>query len=583
MSTRLFFVVKASAPSSRMLLSVAVSTYEAYNGWSPIATGMLGKSLYDGFPDPPSATGQVSEHNDDLVERAHVVSCQRPNPLWVQFFERWEGRFLAWAESEGFTVDCCTSVDLHREPELLSRYQLLLSVGHDEYWSKQMRDNVEEFVVRGGNVAFFSGNVCNWQIRFADDDRQIICYRSPLLDPLTGVENDRVTTEWWSAPLDRPPNFMTGVSTRNGAVHSMGDSFLGKTGPGARREDAAYEVCFPEHWVFDGVAFEDDGTFGRGQDIVGYETDAAEYTLTDDGIPRATGHDGTPEDFAILAHADLTSWRGHGMGGYATMGIFRRNGTVFTAATTDWANGLCSSSATQDDGASKCVPASDTKSAVPHTTRNVITRLSQRISPNTWELIGDAPLISSIATFEHRLFAIGRDGRLYCRDATPQNIAWRDIGDATRMTALAATESTSGRLLAVDQQDGMSWRHAVTENRAWHPFAKAHLSVVDIASKFSELFAVADGALWARTPALIDTEWQRVDDADGIISLEAWWNTLIALTDEGHIIYRPAEAKGRAPWTTLDKAPTGAQTIGAVNGRIVIATRNGKLYWRPLA
>ena len=34
----------------------------------------------------------------------------------------------------------------------------MLSVGHDEYWSWEMRDAVEGFVAAGGNVAFFSGN-----------------------------------------------------------------------------------------------------------------------------------------------------------------------------------------------------------------------------------------------------------------------------------------------------------------------------------------------------------------------------------------------------------------------------------------
>ncbi|NDL56625.1 N,N-dimethylformamidase beta subunit family domain-containing protein [Phytoactinopolyspora mesophila] len=579
-TTRLFFVVKTPTPIGPVLLSVAVSTYEAYNGWSPLAKDMLGKSLYDGFPAPPADDGQERPYSDNPPERAHIVSSQRPNPDWASYFERWEGRFLAWAEAEGLAVDCCTSVDLHNDPELLSRYQLLLSVGHDEYWSKEMRDNVEDFIANGGNVAFFSGNVCMWQIRFDDHDRQVICYRSPVLDPLMGIDNERVTTEWWSAPVDRPPNSMAGVSTRHGAVYSVGDMFLGRTSLGARREDAAYEVCFPEHWVFDDVQLADDNTFGRGENVVGYETDAAEYTITDDGIPRATHRDGTPENFTILAHADLTSWRGHGLGGYATMGIFRRNGTVFTAATTDWANGLQPTS-NDDDGTAATAAA--TAGAVPQITRNVITRLSQRIPANTWDLIGDAPPLASITTFEHQLFAIGNDGRLYCRDATPQNIKWRDIGDADGMLAIAATEFSSGRLLALHEHDGMFFRHGITTPSPWHSVAKAPTNPVDMGCMFSEVFAVADGTLWARTPALIDDEWRPVDDADGVISLEAWWNTLFALTDRGRIIYRPAEGEGRAPWTTLDQAPTGAQAVGAINGRIVISTEEGNLWWRPLA
>lgn len=46
----------------------------------------------------------------------------------------------------------------------------MLSVGHDEYWSAAMRDNLEKYIADGGNVAFFSGNTCCWQVRSEDND-----------------------------------------------------------------------------------------------------------------------------------------------------------------------------------------------------------------------------------------------------------------------------------------------------------------------------------------------------------------------------------------------------------------------------
>ena len=67
--------------------------------------------------------------------------------------------------------------DLEFHPEVLESYRLVLSVGHDEYWSSPMRDHLESFIANGGNVAFFSGNTCWWQVRSEDDDRAIICYK----------------------------------------------------------------------------------------------------------------------------------------------------------------------------------------------------------------------------------------------------------------------------------------------------------------------------------------------------------------------------------------------------------------------
>jgi hypothetical protein len=75
----------------------------------------------------------------------------------------------------------------------------------------------------------------------------------------------------------------------------------------------------------------------------------------------ATGADGTPADFTILAVGD-TRPSGWGFGnGAATIGLFRRGGTVFNAATTDWARVLTGGTAP----------------AVERITRNVLDRLSR--------------------------------------------------------------------------------------------------------------------------------------------------------------------------------------------------------------
>lgn len=50
---------------------------------------------------------------------------------------------------------------------------------------------------------------------------------------------------------------------------------------------------------------------------------------------------GTAHSFDILATADATVWVGPGLiPGWAFMGLFRNNGTVFNAGTTDWVQGL---------------------------------------------------------------------------------------------------------------------------------------------------------------------------------------------------------------------------------------------------
>ncbi|NEE60071.1 hypothetical protein G3M55_88050, partial [Streptomyces sp. SID8455] len=69
---------------------------------------------------------------------------------------------------------------LHNGDELLSHYSLLVVNGHDEYWSMEMRDSVEAFARRGGNLAFFAANTAWWQMRLEDDGRTMVCHRDAV-------------------------------------------------------------------------------------------------------------------------------------------------------------------------------------------------------------------------------------------------------------------------------------------------------------------------------------------------------------------------------------------------------------------
>jgi hypothetical protein len=318
-STDVLFVVKAAAPgtNSKILLQLAVNTAQAYNSWG-------GQSLYGYNSRDMMPATQVSFDRPGI--EGHASDEGGSDSPFASF----EYNFVRWLEMNGFEVEYCTSIDLHSNPLFLDNYHLLLSVGHDEYWSNAMRNNVEAFIANGGNFAIFGGNICWWQVRFSDDFRTMICYKSKAADPLTGVSDDEVTVNWWDDPVFRPGNTMTGVDFRQGAYWKDGD-----------RPAVDFKVHFPQHWVF--YTALDGDTFGGAQKIVGYETDAADLTdHADDAVPRATSTDGTPPNFVCLAIANCQDWqaRSGGQSGFATMGLFHNNGTVITVATTDWSHGL---------------------------------------------------------------------------------------------------------------------------------------------------------------------------------------------------------------------------------------------------
>jgi hypothetical protein len=319
--TEVLFIVKAAAlgTNSKILFQLAINTSQAYNNWG-------GKSLY-GYNSAPN-------HADG--DRARKVSLDRPGMEGHgpdgqgsdSPFAAYEYPFVRWLESNGFEVEYCTSLDLHTDPHFLDNYQLVLSVGHDEYWSKEMRDSVEIFIANGGNAAFFSANVCWWQVRFEDNNRTMVCYKSKDEDPLTGTDNERVTVNWYADPVKRPGTSMAGVDFQQGAYW--------KDGPIPAVD---YQVKVPQHWIFDTALAGD--TFGGDRHIIGYETDAAHLVDPSAAAPLPVNEPGMPPNFVCLAVADCQNWdQSGGQKGWATMGLFRNNGSVFTGATVNWVGGL---------------------------------------------------------------------------------------------------------------------------------------------------------------------------------------------------------------------------------------------------
>ena len=128
---------------------------QAYNGWG-------GKSLY-----PNSSTNGVAADQGLL----------RP-AVRRDVFPRYEINLLRFLEREGYDVSYTTDVDTHRDPAELTGHRLVIVSGHDEYWSKEMRDAFEAARDAGTNLAFMGADIGDWQIRYEDAERTIVEYRN---------------------------------------------------------------------------------------------------------------------------------------------------------------------------------------------------------------------------------------------------------------------------------------------------------------------------------------------------------------------------------------------------------------------
>ncbi|MCX6047946.1 MAG: hypothetical protein NT075_22835 [Chloroflexi bacterium] len=400
------FVVRAARPSrgTASLLVLSTNTYNAYNQWggSCLYAGArrvsFARPFERGFLNRPETTfdgriASIEPAGEPAHQRLQAYQAEHKYPLWSDSsgWHNWERRFVRWAERNGYHLDYAINADLEFHPEVLDGYQLLLSVGHDEYWSWGMRDTVDGFVERGGNHAIFSGNTCFWQVRYEDEGRTMVCYKSVARqqDPVMQTDQRHLLTALWSDPLiQRPENLTTGLSFCRGGYIRVGQA--------APRASGAYTVYRPEHWVFANTDLRYGDLLGLGSYIATYEVDGCELTLQQ-GRPVPTHTDSTPADLAILATAparliSITEtvceappalWESLEPPGelefvatqlfgdaspenvakvaynHAVMGVFTKGkGTVFNAGVCDWAYGL------------------DNDPLVQQVTHNILARLS---------------------------------------------------------------------------------------------------------------------------------------------------------------------------------------------------------------
>ncbi|HKW21173.1 MAG TPA: N,N-dimethylformamidase beta subunit family domain-containing protein, partial [Ktedonobacterales bacterium] len=275
----IFFNVRNDGGHEDFVFQTSVTTYEAYNTYG-------GTSLYN------------NNTNGAIYSYAHAtkVSFDRPfNPgdsngaghfLWYEY------PMLRWAEKNGFDMTYTTDVDTDLNTNPLTNHKAFFSVGHDEYWSKAMRDNVEAARDAGVNLGFFSANAAYWQIRFEPNaagvpDRVMVGYKdfatinqAPGPDPMYGVNNAVVTALWRDPVVNRPELSMIGAM------------YLDQN----KTVERPYVVTNASSWVFANTGFVN-GTSVNG--IVGYEYD---NSFTDPSTPGYSQyHTFSPPGLQVLS------------------------------------------------------------------------------------------------------------------------------------------------------------------------------------------------------------------------------------------------------------------------------------------
>src|SRR5262245_39925626 len=314
------FVVRDDSSSAPILYSLDTNTWQAYNFWGGAGNNNLGINLYGRFNDVTTAFINST--------RAYTVSFDRPYLDQGSFdgagnFFVWDFPMVRWIESQGYDITYATNTDLQAQPNLLTGHRVFVNVGHDEYYSANMRSALQTGLAAGVNLAFFSANNVFHKVNWSANSSG-----APLRRIHTGkgALNDGTGEFRYLTPI-QPENALLGVLS-NGAATAR--PFL---------------VNDASSWIYAGtglVNYVGNGTSnvitsGPGQNalagLVGYEFDTragndsslTEYVPYEPPGVRQVGH-----SFVPAADNGVNAWSD------ATLYTAPSGGTVFSAGTIQW-------------------------------------------------------------------------------------------------------------------------------------------------------------------------------------------------------------------------------------------------------
>lgn len=178
------FIVKSATAAHDITVVYPSNTNNAYNQAG-------GKSLYN------------------PVNRASVVSFLR--------FQYGPGdytsSFYSWMNLQSYDVNYIADIDLEDYSQIQNS-KLVIITGHSEYWTRQARENIDQFVASGKNLLVLSGNTMWWQVRYNQPKDLMICYKLNSADPLKNTIYS--TVNWPEQLLSYPTAPSIGIDYNHG-------------------------------------------------------------------------------------------------------------------------------------------------------------------------------------------------------------------------------------------------------------------------------------------------------------------------------------------------------------------------------
>lgn len=310
------FIVRHDGNTSQVLFQTSDTTWQAYNPYG-------GANFYSG-----GGPG-----------RAYKLSYNRPfsTRTWEKgrdYLFSNEYPMIRYLEQNGYDVSYVSGLDTSADPGLITKHKVFMSVGHDEYWSKEQRANVTAARDAKVNLAFFGGNDVYWKTRWEPSqdgsntaNRTLVCYKDTWAN--TNIDPVDPTATW------RDPRFGDlGFGPENSLI---GTQFQ------ANYSDLAIKVSAEEGrlrlWRNTNLASQSDGsTATLAAHTVGYESNEdVDNGYRPAGLARMSTTTGAvPEYLTDFGNTTAPGTTTHHLTQYrAPSGAL-----VFSAGTVQWAWGL---------------------------------------------------------------------------------------------------------------------------------------------------------------------------------------------------------------------------------------------------
>ncbi|WP_328465530.1 phage gp6-like head-tail connector protein [Actinoplanes sp. NBC_00393] len=171
------FVVTNPSRKAAIAIKLSDSTWYAYNHAGTDPDDILaGRSIY--------GTGTAASFVFDQGTRAKAVSYDRPlvtrEHLPQTSFWNAEYPLIRWLERLGYDLDYLSCAMVDADPTLLLGRDVVISSGHDEYWSAGMHDaftGARDHATQSSHAIYLSGNEAFWRIRWDSSRRTYACWK----------------------------------------------------------------------------------------------------------------------------------------------------------------------------------------------------------------------------------------------------------------------------------------------------------------------------------------------------------------------------------------------------------------------